>query len=61
MAHTELGKDVLMKLATELEEVAQIESAPKLEGRTMTMILAPKNKEELLCQNKKHIRQQAKY
>lgn len=52
MAHTELGKDVLMKLATELEEVAQIESAPKLEGRTMTMILAPKNKEELLCQNK---------
>lgn len=42
MAHTELGKDVLMKLATELEEVAQIESAPKLEGRTMTMILAPK-------------------
>lgn len=42
MAHAELGKDVLMKLATELEEVAQIESAPKLEGRTMTMILAPK-------------------
>ena len=42
MAHTELGKDVLMKLATELEEVAQIESVPKLEGRTMTMILAPK-------------------
>ena len=28
--------------AKELEEVASIESAPKLEGRTMTMILAPK-------------------
>ena len=42
MAHTELGREVLERLAKELEEVASIESAPKLEGRTMTMILAPK-------------------
>ena len=42
MAHTDLGKDVLMKFATELSDIADIESAPKLEGRNMTMILAPK-------------------
>jgi len=41
MAHTELGKDVLMRFATELEEFATIETMPKLDGRTMTMILAP--------------------
>ena len=42
MAHTELGRDVLLKFAAELSEVADIESQPKLEGRNMTMILAPK-------------------
>ncbi len=42
MAHTELGRDVLLRLAEELEEVAVVESAPKLDGRTMIMILAPK-------------------
>ena len=42
MAHTELGKDVLMRFAAELEEYATIETMPKLDGRTMTMILAPK-------------------
>lgn len=42
MAHTELGKDVLLKFADELSDIAVIEVAPKLEGRTMTMILAPK-------------------
>lgn len=44
MAHTELGKEVLERLATELSECSNIESSPKLEGRTMTMILAPKTK-----------------
>ena len=42
MAHTELGRDVLLKFADGLKEVADIESQPKLEGRNMTMILAPK-------------------
>ncbi|MDD2504882.1 MAG: translation initiation factor IF-3 [Bacilli bacterium] len=42
MAHTELGKDVLERFANELEDSAIVESFPKLEGRTMTMILAPK-------------------
>jgi len=42
MAHTELGKDVLIRFANTLESVAEIEQQPKLEGRTMTMILMPK-------------------
>lgn len=42
MAHTDLGRDVLLKFANELSDVADMESAPKLEGRNMTMLLAPK-------------------
>lgn len=42
MAHTELGRDVLNRFALELSEVSTVEAKPKLEGRTMTMILAPK-------------------
>jgi len=42
MAHTDLGKDVLIRFADSLAEVSVIESMPKLDGKTMTMILAPK-------------------
>ena len=42
MAHPELGNDVLLKFANELSDVSEIESKPKLEGRNMFMILAPK-------------------
>lgn len=42
MAHTELGRDVLLKFADALSDIATIESAPKLEGRNMSMLLAPK-------------------
>ena len=42
MAHTELGEEVLLSFAEALSDVADVESAPKLEGRNMTMILAPK-------------------
>lgn len=42
MAHTELGKDVLIRFATELSEISQIEVEPKLEGRNMSLLLAPK-------------------
>lgn len=41
MAHTDLGEDVLKRFAASLEEVAQIEQKPSLEGRFMTMILMP--------------------
>ncbi len=42
MAHTELGRDVLLRFATALESVAEIEQKPLLDGRNMTMILMPK-------------------
>ena len=42
MAHPELGKDVLLRFAKELESIASIDQNPKLEGKFMTMILVPK-------------------
>jgi translation initiation factor IF-3 len=42
MAHTELGKEVLDRFADKVKDYADIEQSPKLEGRTMTMLLAPK-------------------
>ena len=42
MAHPELGKEVLLRFATALENVAVIEQKPLLEGRYITMILMPK-------------------
>lgn len=42
MAHTEIGQDVLLRFASELSDIADIESKPSLEGKTMTMLLAPK-------------------
>ena len=42
MAHVELGRDVLDRVAAELKDVGKIEMEPKLEGRNMTMVLAPK-------------------
>ncbi len=42
MAHTDLGKEVLIKFAARLEDIAEIEQQPKLDGRSMTMLLAPK-------------------
>ena len=44
MAYTNQGKEVLLKFANELNEVADIEENPVLSGRTMSMLLAPKKK-----------------
>lgn len=42
MARPELGRDVLLRFADALNEVSTIETQPKLEGRQMFMLLAPK-------------------
>lgn len=42
MAHPELGKDVLLRFAEALNDLAEIEQQPKMEGRVMTMMLMPK-------------------
>ena len=42
VAHPELGQLVLDRVANELADIGKIESAGRLEGKSMTMILAPK-------------------
>ncbi|KYG32219.1 translation initiation factor IF-3 [Alkalihalobacillus trypoxylicola] len=42
ITHSQIGKDVLERLAKECEDVAVVESKPKMEGRSMFLILAPK-------------------
>ncbi|GAK09717.1 translation initiation factor 3 [Geomicrobium sp. JCM 19038] len=42
ITHSEIGRKVLERLATELTDVASIETRPKMEGRSMFLILAPK-------------------
>ncbi len=42
MAHQELGVQLLDRVKEETEEVAKVESHPKLEGRQMVMVLAPR-------------------
>ena len=40
----EKGEILLLKLAQDLEDVAKVEQLPRLEGKRMTMFLAPKPK-----------------
>jgi translation initiation factor IF-3 len=42
MAHQDLGMNVLIKVRDDLQELAKVEQMPKLEGRQMIMVLAPK-------------------
>ena len=44
MAHQDLGQDVLTRIREDLADIAQVEQFPKLEGRQMIMVLAPKRK-----------------
>ena len=42
MAHVGLGSQLLERVREDIEEEAKIESLPKMEGRQMIMVLAPK-------------------
>lgn len=42
MMHSERGMTVLERIQTDLGEVARIEQTPRMEGRMMTMIVAPR-------------------
>jgi len=44
MAHQEFGLRILERVKADLEAVAVVEQFPKLEGRQMVMVLAPKKK-----------------
>jgi translation initiation factor IF-3 len=41
MQHPELGKKILDEVADEVAEISKVEAWPKLDGRNMTMVLAP--------------------
>ena len=40
--HSDLAEELLKRMATDLEEVAEVQQAPKREGRNMMMLLSPK-------------------
>jgi len=42
MAHQELGAQMLDRVESDLEELGNVEQYPKLEGRQMVMVIAPK-------------------
>ena len=44
MAHQELGMELLKRVENDLSELATVEQFPKMEGRQLTMVMAPKKK-----------------
>ncbi|MFC6671815.1 translation initiation factor IF-3 [Marinobacterium aestuariivivens] len=44
MAHQELGMQLMLRVEKDLEELGTVEQRPKMEGRQMTMVIAPKKK-----------------
>jgi translation initiation factor IF-3 len=42
MAHQQLGMAVLQRVKADVLEISKVESEPRLEGRQMVMVLAPK-------------------
>lgn len=40
--HSNLAEDLLKRMATDLQEIAEVQQAPKKEGRSMMMLLSPK-------------------
>jgi translation initiation factor IF-3 len=46
MAHPELGKRILDRIAEQVKDVGNVEAAPRVDGRNMLMVLAPVKKHE---------------
>jgi len=44
MAHQELGMTLLKRIEVDLEQYGVVEQHPKMEGRQLVMVLAPKKK-----------------
>jgi len=40
-SHSEIGREILLGLAEELKDMASVEHQPKIDGRSMLMILSP--------------------
>ena len=46
MAHQELGMEMMKRVEADLTELAQVEQYPKMEGRQMIRVLAPRSKKK---------------
>ena len=46
MAHQELGMEMLKRIEQDLEELGSVEQYPKMEGRQLTMVIAPKSRKK---------------
>ena len=46
MAHQELGLEMLKRIEADLEELGNVEQFPKMEGRQLTMVIAPKSRKK---------------
>lgn len=44
MAHQDIGRKLMERIAADLEEIGVVEAFPKMEGRQMIMIIVPKKK-----------------
>ncbi|MGR3466314.1 MAG: translation initiation factor IF-3 [Shimia sp.] len=44
MAHQELGRDLLLRVADDTKEIGKVENMPKMEGRQMIMMIGPSAK-----------------
>jgi translation initiation factor IF-3 len=42
ITHTELGREMLDGVFTQVQDVARLDGAPRMEGRSMAMLLSPK-------------------
>ena len=58
-AHPELGKKILDRIIERLEDVARVESAPKLDGRNMIMVLGPEKKAKARTEGPKAVESNA--
>lgn len=47
MAHPELGKKILDRIAEQVRDIGIVESAPRVDGRNMVMVLNPAKKPEV--------------
>jgi len=43
MAHTEIGRDLLLRFAEQASEIAVMDKEPKMEGRSMSIFLSPRS------------------
>lgn len=47
VTHPELGRDILQRLEAAVEDLAAVETMPRLDGRQMTMVLAPLRRQRI--------------